>query len=241
MRFICKVGGEGLEHIFLAEKMREDFFLVYPRSETSHIVSNASALPDAAIRINERSNRVRLGHLSNLGFEKGLDRVVKTFERLHELGVQVELHLAGPPETKEVEDYILKIQQGPFTDYIVYYGSVYGKSKSNFYESIDVFLLPSLYKHEAQPNVVLEAAQRGVPTVATDVGCLEAEIVENINGFIVSDAERFPELASSIIRDIIAKSKLDAISASTLENIKLKIESSKIQLDTLIYRLTSSI
>ncbi|SDG15600.1 Glycosyltransferase involved in cell wall bisynthesis [Limimonas halophila] len=40
------------------------------------------------------------------------------------------------------------------------------------FAGIDVLVLPSRYRHEAQPLVVLEALARGIPVIATGRGCL---------------------------------------------------------------------
>ncbi len=240
MQLICNVGGQSLEHIFLASKMEHDYFEIYPRSKNTYVVSNVSMLPDITCKTNKRSSNLRIGHLSNLGFSKGLDRTVKTFEMLHNIGVNPELHLAGPPENKEVKNYISKLLlQSPLRKYIIYHDSVYGERKTAFYESIDFFIFPTLYKHEAQPNVVFEAAQKGVPTIATDVGCLSSDIKDNINGFIVRDPNHFAEHAALIIKGLMDKNLLEEISLSTINKINTEITSSKIQLHDIISKLTT--
>jgi hypothetical protein len=48
-----------------------------------------------------------------------------------------------------------RIRKAPW---ITYLGPLYGESKSRFYASIDAFVFPTRYEHEADPRVVTQSA-----------------------------------------------------------------------------------
>lgn len=55
-----------------------------------------------------------------------------------------------------------------------------------YFQAADIFVLPSLY--EGFPRVLMEAAMAGLPIVSTNVGGTEDVIVDNENGFIISQS-----------------------------------------------------
>ena len=59
-----------------------------------------------------------------------------------------------------------------FGDRLRYLGPVPQSDVQRYYESIDVFLFPTMYEHEAEQLVLIDAVSLGVPVVATDRGCI---------------------------------------------------------------------
>ena len=58
-----------------------------------------------------------------------------------------------------------------------------GKAGTDCMPAMDMFVMPSLY--EAFPYVLLEAANAGLPIIATPVGGTEAVLIDQVNGFLV--------------------------------------------------------
>ena len=130
-----------------------------------------------------------LGHLSNLCAEKGTHLVLDLFERMLEKGSGVSVVLAGPILEDDLWARIerLKKEHG---DLITWLGLVTGSEKTKFFEAIDLFVFPTLYKHEAQPLVLLEALGYGVPIVSMRRGCIAFDYDETV-GVLADGAEDF--------------------------------------------------
>lgn len=66
---------------------------------------------------------------------------------------------------------------------------------AEFMPALDVFVMPSLY--EAFPYVLLEAANAGLPIIATPVGGVDEMLLDKINGFLV-EHDKPVELADAL-------------------------------------------
>jgi len=75
----------------------------------------------------------------------------------------------------------------------------------NLYAIIDVLILPSI-SNEDLPNVISEAFSNGIPVIATDVGGINEQIENGINGTLVGPSEIY-ELANAI-KEIITDTNL---------------------------------
>jgi len=60
-----------------------------------------------------------------------------------------------------------------------------------FWPACDIAILTSL--NEAQPLSVIEAAQCGIPTIATNVGSVSEVILNDVTGYIVNELKQFQE------------------------------------------------
>ncbi|MEM9827594.1 MAG: glycosyltransferase family 4 protein [Planctomycetota bacterium] len=139
-----------------------------------------------------------LGHLSNLTFEKGLAEVLQLTGQLVAADVPVRLCLAGPAHHAAEREAIAAAQR-ELGDAMQYLGPVYGTEKTKFFEAIDVFLMPTRYKNEAQPIVIVEALGCGIPVLATRQGCI-ASLVGRRGGHTVESADDFVDFAMGWIR-----------------------------------------
>ena len=139
-----------------------------------------------------------LGHLSNLSAEKGLERVFSTLHAARASGLDARLVLAGPPATAAdqalLEELLEKAQP-----HAVYRGPVDAGAKCRFFDEIDVFLFPSLYRHESFGLVAGEAMLAGVPVITHQAGCLDADYVGGA-GLVLPWSEDFVEEAVRQLR-----------------------------------------
>jgi glycosyltransferase involved in cell wall biosynthesis len=175
--------------------MAYDLRLLYPAAGRIMVSHNAGYIdPPTTVPEEKRPNRrLRVGLISNLDREKGLDLAIETVEAALAAGTDLELWLAGPfsSETARHRFDAAKVRLGDRLDWL---GPVAGARKHDFFQSIDVLLFPTQYRYEAQPLVVLEAMAFGLPVVTTDRGYIE-ELVGK--GFALSpDPSRFVPAAS---------------------------------------------
>jgi glycosyltransferase involved in cell wall biosynthesis len=110
-----------------------------------------------------------VGYLSNISFDKGIDRFLDFIAEMRRRGSHIRGRIAGPFVDDRVRFYVEKriIEIGG----IDYVGALYGVEKASFLSSLDLFLFPSRYLNEAQPMVIYESQIIGVPVVTTDRGC----------------------------------------------------------------------
>lgn len=114
------------------------------------------------------TNFLYVGRLSE---EKNLEILIKTFNELP----QLKLNIVGfGPQEEE-----LKVMA---KENVFFHGAIDNKELSKFYQSNDVFILPS--KSEPWGLVVEEALNNGLPVVLSDrIGCRE-EIINDSNGLV---------------------------------------------------------
>lgn len=178
--------------IVLLENMREQFDFLLPAGKIE-VVSNCYDPILEAIPVNYRetkrsSGSLKIGYLSNLIYSKGIMHIVEAVETLLAEGVSVELHVAGKymddsfMSVDEIrEKFKAKLEERPE---IKYYDVVAGEEKLQFYENIDVFVLPTFYVHEAQPLSIIEAMRAGCIIVSTDYKYIP-NLVSPRNGYLV--------------------------------------------------------
>lgn len=141
-------------------------------------------LPD----VTEKAKEIR-GDFDGLTFlfvgrlvgDKGVNELVKAFDRFSQEVDDIRLILVGPPEADldplkpETEALIEKnnkiLAVGKQTDV------------RPFLAASDIFVLPSY--REGFPNVVLEALAMGVPCIVSDVNGAQDAIQEGVNGLII--------------------------------------------------------
>jgi glycosyltransferase involved in cell wall biosynthesis len=211
MAVLVRVGGRGCHHLVLCEGMAEQFAARYPRAERVELLPCAFAVEDRSGPAAEPDaprgeGAVVLGHLSNLSVEKGLDAVFATLAEVRDRGVPARLVLAGPtagPGDAAVLDEHLAAQ--PQSSWL---GPVDVEAKDRFFASLDLFLLPSSYVHEAAPLVVLEALAHGVPVMAYGRGCLPSMSVED--AFVVDPGADFARAAAAVVADRFGGGRRDA-------------------------------
>lgn len=220
-------------HIFLCNNMRDKFCNLYNNKSVTLVASNAQYVtPIEDVRIST-TGKLIIGHLSNLGFEKGIKEVFGLAEEILSRGLDIEIHIAGPFENKEVEDYFNRKMES-FSRSVIYYGPVYDDLKVDFYNKIDCFIFPTTYRNEAQPNVLFEAMSFGVPVFSIDTGCISTD-VNCSNGFVFGDPVTFVQESTEILERLcVSPKKLFELKRTTLESIKRSSIESKCNYNTLI-------
>lgn len=225
MSLIVKFQPKNTTHVFLCDKMKIKFNEIYQNASDCLIVSNAQYVQPVK-SIKRVGQAIIIGHLSNLGFEKGLREVFMVLEQLIELGIDVKLELAGPPENDEVASYI-KNKVSKLGDRLIYHGPVYDDRKSDFYKSIDFFLFPTIYRNEAQPNVLFESMAYGIPVFSINTGCISSDVDCSV-GFVSESPSTFVCEAVDILKTLsTSAAKIEELKLSTIQSITVKSADAK--------------
>jgi glycosyltransferase involved in cell wall biosynthesis len=215
MRIFSAAAGQRALYLCLGPRMAAALTRLYPAARQTLSLSNAIFLdppPTPRQRRPLREGHLRLGHLSNLGYAKGLDTVLATARALTAAELPFVLDLAGPVE----EPWALPLQTAVAADpeRLRYRGPLFGRDKDDWFDSIDVFLLPTRHPHEASPLVLFEAMRAGAVPVATDRGLIADDL--GAVGLVTDPApEAFVAAVVDLVRDCQAKpQRLQALSSA---------------------------
>jgi glycosyltransferase involved in cell wall biosynthesis len=219
------LAGRSALHIALSEKMACDLQREYRSVRRVAVCGNAchvhvpSAVPDRADVVGPW----RIGMLSNLTFEKGLNIAINAAFRAREFGLNIVFVIAGPT-IGQGATFALENARSKAPELFEVLGQIENDRKDGFFKSINIFLFPSIYQFEAQPLVFLEAMSYGLPVIATDVGYareladidssfmmpistdISAEIAERISKLISSSSVYVTECLSSKARFLAIRS-----------------------------------
>ncbi|WP_170295776.1 glycosyltransferase family 4 protein [Azospirillum brasilense] len=175
MSLLTRLAGTDCMHVLLCPAMQARFQALYPAAKTAMSVSNAIFTPPVPRPRHGKSGPLRIGHLSNLCADKGLDTLFTLLRALRSEGVDVTLVLAGPGLGR-MDNALVAAGLAAFDGDVEYRGPVDDDAKAAFYRDIDVFVFPTRYRNEAQPLVLFEAMAAGVPVLAYDRGCIGSDI-----------------------------------------------------------------
>lgn len=208
-----RAGGPGVVHIFLCDHMLRRFGETYWKPKRSLVISNAAFVsPPASRALPDASGFLRIGLLSNLNREKGLHLFLDLLRAASEQGLAIQGKLAGP--VREPDDRrALEAAQNELGDRLQYVGPLYGDDKIRFYESIDVFVFPTVYANEAQPTVLYEALAAGNWVIASERGCIASQV--GTSGIIIPQDQPFVPAALGWLRNLEASRETVAPRAST--------------------------
>lgn len=201
---LTRFAGPRAYHLVLSRSMASDLCSVMPEVQRTLVIGNAVFVDQALLDIPLRAGSAELvlGHLSNLGMDKGLDQVVNLAVGLHKLGLPVKLIIGGPASGDESRQQLDRAADA-LGDRFEYRGPLNGESKSHFFEDITHFIFPSRYVHEAVPLVLYEAMASGAMCVTTRQGAIPEQL-EGSPALLASSAEKFveealPTLASAAV------------------------------------------
>lgn len=175
---------------------KQDLISKYGASETKiHSISPGVSL-DLFKPINQIESRSILnldlhekivlfvGRIDSL---KGLDYLI---EGMRQLGNKFPFRLlivgGSLDDSSELDELISNIQESDLTDRVDIIGSVSQDQLVYYYNSCDIFVMPSL--HESFGFAALEAMACGIPVVVSDVGGLKTFVTDNESGFLVASA-----------------------------------------------------
>lgn len=215
LRLITLIAAERQTHIALCPTMANKLRTLYGSSLTCVVISNFAFLDVGVLdQVRVRGTLSTIGYLSNVTLAKGADRFLDLMQGLEASGCNVRGILAGPCADPQTFDYVER--RTAEIPAVSYRGAIYGKDKAQFFESVDLFVFPSRYTNEAQPLVLYEAALAGIPTVATDRGCIP-DLIRDGSLLLDANASNLDELTSSIRSWVDDAEKFARVSHSAAE------------------------
>ncbi|MGQ9626037.1 MAG: glycosyltransferase family 4 protein [Anaerolineae bacterium] len=125
---------------------------------------------------------LRIGYIGQIARHKGVDVLIRAFNKLHEGKRKPRLLIYGDSEqfpgfTRQLQKDIIR------KDDIVFAGKFDNSRIGHIHGRLDVLAVPSVW-YESSPTVILEAFAAGTPVVASNLGGM-AELVEHeVNGLL---------------------------------------------------------
>jgi len=149
------------------------------------IFSDSEVLEKQAMR--RRRERLSLLFVGHMLASKGYLDVLEAVEEIHRSGASVEMHFVGRwSNAADREQFEGSVHARGLENVIVHHGSLAERAAiKSLYRSADAVLLPTYYRNEAQPLVLLEALGSGTPVVTTRHAGIPEMIRDRKEGLLV--------------------------------------------------------
>lgn len=210
-RFCSLLASVSVTHVVLCSEMGEQLCSLYPDLITKDqvfVLSNAAFFAGRVSKnvSNNEQHSLRIGFIANITPDKGIYDVISLFEACRQAGLKIQMVIAGSCADSSIRNQLemLSVDSEAF----IYLGAVYGEHKQSFYNSLDVLVFPTRYANEAEPLIIYEAAEHGVPTIANARGCI-ASMVVRCGGWVVKDETQFVAEAMQVLCALQASSAKD--------------------------------
>ena len=226
LSLIVRVAGREQRHVALCSAMAMGLQRVYGSSLQVQVVSNLVFMEMATPK--EASGRPlrTLGFISNISFEKGIDRFLDLLDALKAAGSQVRGLVAGPFVDSRVQAYFER--RASECGNVTYVGPVYGPEKDKFFSAIDLLVFPTRYENEAEPLVLFEAQGAGIMVAASWRGCIEPSPA--MNGFSL-ELDAVASNIDGLVKPIVFwenhPDEFRAVSRLAFENFQQTVTKSK--------------
>ena len=133
------------------------------------------------------SSTIRVLYLSHMIKEKGCYDLLKAIAIATKQGLSLEAHFAGRWNAESDEGrFRNEVEHLGLSDIVVIHGPISDRrAVAELHRTSDVFALPSLLAHEAQPLAIMEALSAGTPVIITKLPVLEALVNEEQGASLV--------------------------------------------------------
>lgn len=149
---------------------------------------------------NKKSDYFTIGLMSWFWEKKGIGYLLEAFVKLKAKGYNsIKLQLAGDGPLKD--KFRLFIADNDLSNNVELIGKIKGQVKDDFYNSLDVFVLPSIELKNDQdgiPVVLMEAIAYSIPIISTNVSGIPEICIDNYNGRLIEE-KNSESLCNSII------------------------------------------
>lgn len=156
----------------------------------------SAAMPevDASSRafLDREPEAFTVGFVGRINRDKGIETLLEAAAIVLAGGVRLRLLIVGPTESADLEAKVAEAGAR-----LPIHRAMSVSDPRPYFLAMDVHCLPTL--REGFPNVVLEAAALGVPTVTTDATGARDSVVDGVTGMIVPTGDA-AALAAALIR-----------------------------------------
>lgn len=149
---------------------------------------------------------VNILYMSNIMRSKGALELIEAVKTLHSQGMRLNLKIAGEfvsdefMTATEIRSVFFELLSN--VDFIVYEGVVRGKKKEKLFEWSNIVALPTYYRTEAQPIVLIEAMSCGRFILSSSYKYIPEFVTDGENGTLVQLVSK--ESLMDALKNIVA-------------------------------------
>ena len=141
--------------------------------------------------------RINILFIGNLYRYKGIFDLIKVAEKLKKQKINFIINVLGSSGDVSLEEFKDKVKLKKLSENIVLHGFLKKNKKKFFLETSDIYLHPTYY--DVFPMVLLEAQAFSLPIISYDMGGINDIVIDNFNGFLISD-DKLNKVCQSIIK-----------------------------------------
>ncbi len=141
------------------------------------------SIPKFDAKLKKKNSKIKIGYLGRLSNEKGLEYLISASNKLEENNINHDLIIAGNNKDFRFKKYIQKLKNISNKN-VHFIGKIDEKEKKEFYQNLDIFILPSVNSLEAFGIVQLEAMSFGIPVIASNIYGVRSIIKNTNNGYL---------------------------------------------------------
>ncbi len=189
--------------VLLSQRLYEDISGYFSKDRVFYC---PNGIPDGPSRETTEvtpDRKSKILFLSNIIIEKGVFVLMDACSILADKGLNFHCDFIGDWAEITPEEFIQNLCQRKISSYVTGHGKKYGAEKNAFFEQANIFVLPTYYKKECFPLVLLEAMKYSLPLISTDEGGIADIIDDGETGVIVEkqSAEKLAYTLEVLIRD----------------------------------------
>lgn len=139
-----------------------------------------------------------IAFLSNFIRSKGILDLIAALAIVKQRGNKFGVTLIGKESDVTMSELIEYIKILHLDGSVRHVGPLYDEQKFDALMKADLFVFPTRYKNEAQPLVIIEAMQCGLPVISTTEGAIPSLIDEGITGTLIAPDDNNFRLADKV-------------------------------------------
>ena len=178
-----------------------------------------------------KTNNVLILFVGYLDVFKGIFELIAAFSEIKKDNKKIKLMIVGTgPKENEIRTKIVGLNLGKS---VILTGEISPSEIHKYYQSADIFVLPSYTDAGGPPLVVIEAMACGLPVIGTNVGGIPEGIEDGINGFIIhpKNVDELSEKLEILVNNKELRQKFGIKALETVDdefNIEKKVEKLKV-------------
>lgn len=226
-RVLSRVLSRDTHHLALCSEMADRICKVF-ETERVAVVDNLALLPSVSVakKARDRSDVVIVGHLGLLCRDKGSLLIVEAAMRCAAERRKAKFLLAGRFGD---DDTRRAIERAALEGSLEYLGVLDPSETPEFFNQLDLFVLPTSYRDEAQPLVLYQAMQAGNWILTCRRGCIGSQIRGYARGALCHPTGAVDEILSLVER-LAFDAKLQHVGQDYAELQHLALEAARVVL-----------
>jgi len=184
IKYLYNIVFKNSKVILLSEYLYHDISS-FVSKENVYICPNGIAqVVNEKSKIEKDSEIIQILFLSNLIESKGVFILLEACSQLKRKGFNFHCTFIGDFGDITLQNFTEYLVKKDIVNEVSYVGKKYGIEKDSYFCNADIFALPTFYRNECFPLVLLEAMQYSLPIISTNEGGIRDIVIDGITGCI---------------------------------------------------------